>query len=60
MIKINDTHVKERLGIKNDAFYKWKKRDPEAVMLIKKGLLYEAIENGTVADQLIKKDNVRK
>lgn len=56
-MKINDTQVKERLGIKNDAYYKWKKRDPEAVRLIKLGLLYESIKNGVVESEMIKPDN---
>ncbi len=56
---VNNSTVIEELILNHITFYDWKKKYPRRVELIKKGLLYEAIENGTVADQMIKKDNRR-
>lgn len=56
-MKINDTQVKERLGIKNDAYYKWKKRRPQDIELIKKGLVAEKVLNKDIFDEMIKPDN---
>lgn len=44
----------------NDAFYKWKKRDPEAVRLIKKGLVAERVLNKEIFEEMIKAENKKK
>ncbi len=60
MQKISDTTVKDRLDMLNDAFYKWKKRDPEAVRLIKKGLVAERVLNKQIFEEMIKAENKKR
>lgn len=56
-MKITDTTVKEELNKSNSTFYEWKKREPRAIELIKKGLLAEKILNKEVFEEFIKKPN---
>lgn len=56
-MKITDTTVKEELNKKNNTFYEWKKREPRAIELIKKGLLAERLLNKEVFEEFIKKEN---
>ena len=56
MPRITNKTVIEELNLNDRTFYDWKKLYPRRVELIKKGLLFEAIENKAVAKEMIKPD----
>jgi len=57
---ITDTSVKKELNIPNSTFYEWKKRDPRAVELVKKGLVAEKVLNKNIFDEMIKNENKKR
>ena len=54
---VTDTTVKKELDLPNTTFYDWKKRDPRAVELIKKGLVAEQLLSNDIFEDMIKKPN---
>lgn len=58
-MKISDTTVIQELNKPRTTYADWKKREPRAIELIKKGLLYEKILNQEVEQEFIKKDRNR-
>ena len=58
-MKITNTKVQETANITHNQLYFMKNNNPRQLELIKKGMLYESIESGLLANELIKKDNKR-
>lgn len=58
-MKISDTTVIQELNKPRTTYTDWKKREPRAIELIKKGLLAEKLLNKKVFEENIKKNNKR-